>query len=155
MKRILTFLLMVSSVVGMAQQKIYLIVDPSKNTEESGVEHLTLTPDGWPLEGHRSPFHIFYFSYTELDYEEDLGFLDYTENEPPVLTPREMDASEIAQVNHVEWETMRSSMTKEEIVQTIDDYLTNYELWIVDKSYVLESGKLLAVPSRKINFVTY
>ena len=46
-------------------------------------------------------------------------------------------------------------MTKEEIVQTIDDYLTNYELWIVDKSYVLESGKLLAVPSRKINFVTY
>ncbi|MBQ6881518.1 MAG: hypothetical protein IJN55_03005, partial [Alistipes sp.] len=59
------------------------------------------------------------------------------------------------QVNHVEWETMRSSMTKEEIVQTIDDYLTNYELWIVDKSYVLESGKLLAVPSRKINFVTY
>ena len=153
MKRILTFLLMVSSVVCMAQQKIYLIVDPSKNTEDSAIGHLK--PEKWPLEGQRSPFHIFCFVDRTLDYWEDLGFLDYTENEPPVLTPREMDASEIDQVNHVEWETMRSSMTKEEIVQTIEDYLTNYELWIVDKSYVLESGKLLAVPSRKINFVTY
>ena len=153
MKRILTFLLMVSSVVGMAQQKIYLIVDSSKNTEQSGVSHLT--PNQWPLGGHRSPYHGFYFYDRALDYWEDLGFLDYKKNEPPVLTPREMDASEIEQANHVEWETMRSSMTKEEIVQTIDDYLTNYELWIVDKSYVLESGKLLAVPSRKINFVTY
>ena len=153
MKRILTFLLMVSSVVCMAQQKIYLIVDSSKNTEQSAVE--VITSEEWPLEGHRSPFYIFYFANRTLDYWETLGFLDYTENEPPVLTPREMDASEIDQVNHVEWETMRSSMTKEEIVQTIEDYLTNYELWIVDKSYVLESGKLLAVPSRKINFVTY
>lgn len=153
MKHILTFLLLVSSVVCMAQQKIYLIVDSSKNTEQSSVSNLT--PNKWPLEGHRSQYHIFYFRNRTIDYWETLGFLDYTENEPPVLTPREMDASEIEQVNHVEWEAMRSSMSKDEIIRTMEDYLTNYELWIVDKSYVLENGKLLAVPSRKINFVTY